>query len=185
MSKSILISKNDGTDFSESVTKIRTDELGASMTDWVPEAEVQPSSLTVTANGTYSASTAGKYCYDMVSVSVAGSVVTGKGNDGKEKAVTVDGDGNLQYETLPVSIAVTTPPDTLQYSDGDTIDFTGIVVHAYDSDGDDMGEVAYNELVFPVTVAEYTGNPQDVPVDWSRSVDGAVLETSFQIRVTA
>jgi len=155
MSKAIKIGINFLTDFSDTVTKLRVNELGASTTNWVPEDEVQADALHVTANGEYSAATAGKYCYDYVTVSVPGNVVTGKDpTTGKEVSVTVDPEtGELVEEVLPVEIRVTTPPTLVQYTDGDTIDFTGIVVHAYDSDGEDLGAVPFGELVFPVTEA--------------------------------
>ena len=172
MSKAIKIGINFLTDFSDTVTKLRVNELGASTTNWVPEDEVQADALHVTANGEYSAATAGKYCYDYVTVSVPGNVVTGKDpTTGKEMSVTKDPDtGELDWAVLPVEIRVTTPPTLVQYTDGDTIDFTGLVVHAYDSDGDDLGAVPFGELVFPVTAADY--DPYSIYADYSGDTSG-------------
>ena len=55
-----------------------------------------------------------------------------------------------------MEIRITAGPSyTGPYGVGAYISFDGLVVHAYDSSGADMGEVPYNELVFPVTVAQY------------------------------
>jgi len=184
MSKAIKIGINFLTDFSDTVTKLRVNELGASTTNWVPEDEVQADALHVTANGEYSAATAGKYCYDYVTVSVPGNVVTGKDpTTGKEVSVTVDPEtGELVEEVLPVEIRVTTPPALLQYTDGDTIDFTGIVVHAYDSDGEDLGAVPFGELVFPVTEAEYIETPGD---GGTASIDSPLITANQPVLISS
>ncbi len=64
---------------------------------------------------------------------------------------------------IPARIRVTNPPDTLEYSDGDEIDFTGLVVCAYTSlttrtpfirqewDGPRHNQIPFEELSFPVT----------------------------------
>lgn len=57
-------------------------------------------------------------------------------------------------------IRVVTPPAKTLYSEGDTIDFTGIVVKAYEKDGSYVtgyadGVIPFSELRFPVTVAHY------------------------------
>lgn len=163
MSKTISISKNDGTTFAETVTKLRTKSADGGSIEWVPDDETRCESLNVTANGTYTASSAGKYGYDVVSVSVAGSSVTGKGQDGNEHTVTPDPEtGMLVDEVIPSSIVVTTPPTVTTYQDGGTIDFTGIVVTAYTLDGEVWedsshpgGIIPVSELEFPVTTAVY------------------------------
>lgn len=65
----------------------------------------------------------------------------------------------------PARIIVTNPPDVTEYAEGDTIDYTGIVVCAYTSlttrtpfiqsdwDGPRHNQVPYEELTFPVTTA--------------------------------
>ncbi len=47
------------------------------------------------------------------------------------------------------SIAVTTMPSKLEYEPGDIINFSGIVVTGYDEDGNVVGEIPFNELIFP------------------------------------
>jgi hypothetical protein len=88
------------TPFDASLDKIRTPGIGASSVTWVPDADTRCETLTVTANGSYSASDAGKYGYDYVTVSVpnAGGVTGTK--DGVEYKVTVDDNGNLVYTRI-------------------------------------------------------------------------------------
>ena len=102
MSKTPLISLNDGTSWADSVPKLRTDELGASTTDWVQEDDVTAESLNVTENGTFTAASAGKYGYDTVTVSVGGTGCIGT-KDGKTYEVTVDPNtGKLVYTEVEV-----------------------------------------------------------------------------------
>lgn len=62
----------------------------------------------------------------------------------------------------PYRIEITTLPTTLVYNDGDTIDFTGMVVTGYNEDDslwtyyNSDGSIPHSALTFPVTVAEYT-----------------------------
>lgn len=169
MSKTPLISLNDGTSWADAVPKLRTDELGASTTDWVQEGDTKAASLKVTANGEYPAASAGKYGYDYVTVSVKGDSATGIGQDGNEHTVYPDPEtGKLVDKLIPSSIVVTTPPTVTTYQDGDTIDFNGLVVTAYTMDGEVWtdadhpgGVIPFNELVLPVTTAVYD---PDAPV---------------------
>ena len=57
---------------------------------------------------------------------------------------------------IPSYIQVTTPPATVTYDDGDTIDYTGMVVTRYDANGQSMGTVPISELTLPDTVADST-----------------------------
>ena len=139
---------------------------GDTLIPFVPEDDVGLTTKSITKNGAYTASKDGVYGWSSVTVNVpSNSSVTGKGDDGKQHTITTDDDGYLDDIVTPESIAVTTLPATVQYTDGQTIVYTGIVVHAYDSDGEDLGEVPFNELVFPVTVAEYDPSMGE-DVDW-------------------
>lgn len=124
---------------------------------WYPEADRALDSLSVTQNGIYRASDRGVYGWNRVSVNVAQSDrVTGKDPEtGEEKTVTVDPQtGELVETVVPTEIRVTTLPTKTDYTEGETIDYSGIVVHAYSSTGQDMGAVPFGELVFPVTTAQ-------------------------------
>ena len=173
MSKTPLITKNDGTNWNDAVPKLRTDELGGTSTDWVQDDDTKADRLNVTANGTYTAASAGKYGYDYVTVSVPGTGATGTGTDGEIHHVEPDPEtGELVDTVLPSSIEVTTPPTNTDYVDGETIDYSGIVVTAYLASGEVWedenhpgGVIPFNELIFPVTVADADPNGE-----WS---DGA------------
>ena len=183
MSKTPVINKNDGTSWADAVPKLRTDELGASTTDWVQEDDTKAASLKVTANGTYAAASAGKYGYDYVTVSVKGGSATGIGPDGNEHTVTPDPEtGKLIDEVIPSSIVVTTPPTKLIYTDGETIDFSGAVVKAYLKTGGEYGTVPNGEITLNPTTAAI--DSETITVSWPRPGDGAILETSFNITVT-
>ena len=168
--------------FSEELHKLRTPGLGGSAVTWVPDADTICDRLDVTANGSYSAAEAGKYGYDYVVVSVPGSSVTGRDPDtGEEVEVHPDPEtGEIVTTVLPTEIRVITPPAKTDYAAGETIDYTGIAVHAYSSTNTDLGALAFSELEFPMSVAEAAV----VPVQWPRTPDGAVLETTFSINVT-
>lgn len=154
--RAIININGDLIPFSEDLDRIRTPGLGGSAVTWVPDADTICDQLKVTANGTYSAAEAGKYGYDYVVVSVPGSSVTGRDPDtGEEVEVHPDPEtGEIVTTVLPTEIRVITPPAKTDYADGETIDYSGIVVHAYSSTGQDMGAVPFNELVFPVTTAD-------------------------------
>lgn len=124
-------------------------------------------------NGTYIASSDKDgpfYGYSVVTVNVAGSSddgggdggggggsstpVTGKDPDGDDAMVTVDDDGQVVTEKLPVEIRVITTPDNLEYEDGQSIVFDGLYVKAYLKDGTEYCVVPNTDLIRPVTVAE-------------------------------
>lgn len=133
---------------------------------WYPEADRALDSLSVTKNGVYQAKKTGVYGWRSVSVNVpTNEGVAGRDPDtGEEVYVHPDPGGELVKDVLPTEIRVTTPPTKTEYTDGETIDYSGIVVHAYSSTGTDLGAVPFNELVFPVTTAdidEVTGGSRE------------------------
>lgn len=83
--------------FDQTLDKIQTQSIEGGSVTWVPEADTRCTALTVTANGSKSASDEGVYGWNIVTVSIpnAGSV-TGTKN-GVEYSVTVDENGNLVY----------------------------------------------------------------------------------------
>lgn len=66
-------------------------------------------------------------------------------------------------------ILITTPPTKLVYNDGDTIDFTGMVVTCYNADDTPWtdggtypnGVIPHSDLTFPVTIASFDGDDDD------------------------
>jgi hypothetical protein len=74
--------------------------------------------------------------------------------DGNEYAVSGGMGGDLEFTKLPSSIKVTTLPTIHEYNDRDTIDYTGMVVTAYDANNSSMGTIPLSELTLSVTEAD-------------------------------
>lgn len=97
MAQRVIIGINgDLLPFDETLDKIQTQGIGGGSVTWVPEADTRCVAMTVTENGSKSASDDGVYGWDYVAVSVLGSSVTGTKN-GVEYTVTVGEDGYLVY----------------------------------------------------------------------------------------
>ena len=80
---------------------------------------------------------------------------------GNPMEVGLDENGFLTEKYLPSAIKIVVPPIKTEYNAGDSIDYTGIKVFLLKANGeyftsDDYptGEVPFEELVFPVTIAE-------------------------------
>ena len=184
MSKNISIQEG-GTAKTMTVNKLKTTLVAGGTCLWVPEDEVSLGTKHITENGTYTASEDGKYGYSQVTVNVPGgagsatssgtptssggstpggigsSVVGTDPTDGNEYAVGVDDDGNLVKTKVPSSIAVVKDPNKTEYVDGETIDYSGIIVSLKGGDGEPFansdypnGHVPISELTFPVETAE-------------------------------
>lgn len=187
MSEAIKI-KEGGVDRSQNqINKLKTDTVGGGVCFWVPETERQTDDKRITENGTYKAEDEGLYGYDEITVSVphTGSM-SGKGEDGNNYSVTVDDGGYIEETKIPSAIQITTPPPRVSYNDGDTIDYSGIVVTLYDGNGNVFtdsiypdGIVPFSELSFPVSKAQYEGGGVSSDLDTSpvpqpiQVVDGA------------
>lgn len=125
---------------------------------WFPESDRALGTLSVDKNGIYRASDKGVYGWSSVSVNVPTSEgVTGKDPDtGEEVYVHPDPEtGELVTDVLPVEIRVIEPPTNPYgtYVDGQTITKDGMVVKAYDSNGNEMQAVPIGEITINPTVA--------------------------------
>ena len=149
MSKNTVIQEG-GTPLNFSADELRTHQVGGGHINWVPKDLCRLTTKTITKDGTYMASNDGYYGYSQVSVSGIGRATGKKGND--EYTVTTE-DGILVETKIPSNIQVTTRPTITTYGDGAYIDFSGIVVTAYDGSGNSMGVIPFVELQFPITVA--------------------------------
>jgi len=131
----------------------------------------QLAEITITKNGTYDVTKdedGSFYGYSKVIVNVkkksddgdggSSKPVTGKDPDGDDAIAGVDEDGNIYTQKLPTRISINIYPNNLVYEDGQTIDFTGLRVKAFLPDGTEWGVVPDNEILTPVTVAEYSGD---------------------------
>lgn len=160
MSEAIKI-KEGGVDRSQNqINKLKTNTVGGGVCFWLPETELQTDDKRITQNGTYTAEEEGLYGYDEITVSVpnTGSVTGRDPVTGNDYTVTVDPEtGEIVETEVPSSIRIEQLPTKLIYTDGETINYTGIVVGAYDGHGNRLQEVPFSELVFPVTIAHDDG----------------------------
>ena len=154
MSKNIVIQEG-GIGKQLTVDKLKTNVVGGGTCLWVPEDSTQLGTKFISENGTYKASDDGYYGFSEVTVSGVGTA-TGKDGDGDQAQTTVDPEtGDLVTKKLIESIQITTPPAKTTYQDGETIDFSGLVVHGYSSTGRDMGVIPLNKLSISPTTATY------------------------------
>lgn len=154
MSKNISIQEG-GIGKQLTVDKLKINLVGGGTCLWVPEDGTRLTAKTISEDGTYNASDEGYYGYSQVTVHGIGRATGKDPQTGEEKTVTTDPNtGELVETTVPVEIRITTPPTKTTYTHGETIDYSGIVVHAYSSTGQDMGVVPFGELVFPETTAD-------------------------------
>lgn len=127
---------------------------------WYPEADRQMDSLSVDKNGIYQASKYGVYGWSRVSVNVpqTGSVTGRDPQTGQEVTVTADPEtGELVETVVPVEIRVIAPPTNPYgtYVDGQTITKDGMVVKAYDANGNETQTVPIGEITINPTTAVY------------------------------
>lgn len=112
-------------------------------------------SLSVTQNGTYTPPS-GIDGYAPVTVQVSEPVesIVGTDVDGNDYLVTVDETGHFVYTKLISSIQITALPNKTEYSDGETIDLTGLVVTGYYGDGTAANSIPLSEISSSETVAD-------------------------------
>lgn len=138
---------------------------------WFPESDRALGTLSVDKNGIYRARDWGVYGWGRVYVNVPQNEgVTGRDPDtGEEVYVHPDPEGELVKDVLPVEIRVTTPPTKTIYTDGETIDISGMVVKAYSANDREM------QLV---PIVEVRINPNIAIFDESTVVEGKTIATS-------
>ena len=134
--------------------KIRTYKAGGNTCLWVPDDTVKLGEKTIHESGIYSAINDGLYGYNSVSVTCAH--IYGKDEDGKTYDVTTNDNGEITKKEMPVEIRVTTMPIRTVYTDGQTIDYTGIVVTAYGIAGNVIQVIPFDQLIFPVSTADFS-----------------------------
>lgn len=177
MSKSVSIQEG-GTAKVLTVDKLKTNLSGGGTCLWVPEDTVGLETKHINANGTFAAASDGKYGFSTVYVNVPGgaggppgeegcSIVGTDPNDGEEYVVEIDENGDIVKTMMPSGIAITTLPTKLSYTDGEAIDFSGIVVKLKKHDGTFYTDenypdsiIPFAELTFPVTEADASEVPE-------------------------
>ena len=150
------------------VRRLKTDLQGGGTCNWLPESELTTKELRVTQGGSYLPSQEGAFAFTKITVDVPnepGKGITGHDPDtGEDMTITVDPEtGELEETIMPSSIDVTIEPTKMTYEDGDTIDYTGIQVKAFDAQGDVWqsadypdGIIPFEELILSATIAEAT-----------------------------
>lgn len=123
--------------------RVAVAKFGGGTLPLVPVVSGTFGELVATQNGTYRAAGSGLYAYDSADVDVEG----GGGGGGLEP---------------PDSIAVTRAPNVTRYSENETIDYTGIVVQAFQNGeiwtGNGVypnGVIPFEELRFPIDKAHF------------------------------
>jgi len=90
-----------------------------------------------------------------------GSMYTVTNEDGEAYLVQVDTDGAVTKTLFPCGMEIVTPPTKTSYTEGETMDYTGIQVKLLTKSGtytDDVyttGVIPFAELEFPVSVAPH------------------------------
>lgn len=136
----------------------------------VPPKEAHLTTKSISENGIYRGIDDGVDGFSQVNVNVAGvgeaTVVLDEpiGGDGNEHHISADPTTGKPIDTvLPSSITITTMPTTLVYTDGQTIDKTGMVVKAYKNDGTIWESTGYTGGVIPLS--ELVLDPATAEID--------------------
>jgi len=171
-----------------------TEKLKTALSDggsclWVPESSVPVISKSISQNGEYVAADEGKYGYYTLYVNGYGTQVVGKRQDGNTfRVFNTNGVGSpLEVELAPTEIRVTTKPTRSSYYGLEIIDYSGMVVQAYDSTGNlynnpnyPQGIIPPNELILP---NRYTNPNMDKvpPLNLIRRNDGTYFNSPIKL----
>ena len=143
--------KEGGKSRNFSAAMLKTNLQGGGTGLWIPRMDVELKNKYISKSGTYTAKADDCYGFDQVTVSGVDVEIT-QDEDGDDVERTTDG-GKVTENKLPSYIRVTVLPSKLDYTVGEAIDYTGLVVHAYTKSGIDMGVVPFNELILPAEKA--------------------------------
>ena len=114
-----------------STNKLKTKLQGSGSCLWVPEDERNTKELNVNSNGTYIAESENYYGYSKIDVKIPGSVLAGYGQDGYKYSIDTDANGNLKQTLVPSRIGYVHSTNTRSFTEGETIDYTGLQVDAF------------------------------------------------------
>lgn len=167
--------------------KLRTVQPGGGTVDWVPKSDVEHGTLYANENGIYSPASEGVYAFDEVRVNVPEKdSFVGTGSDGNDYQYKKKGgggggggggeSGEIEKTILPSEIRVVVPPENPYgiYVDGQTITKDGMVVKAYEANGDEMQVVPNGEITIDPTVAKYDKSKETGGCD-EGTIDASVL----------
>lgn len=162
MSKNIIIQEG-GVGKQLTADKLRANLVGGGTQDYIMADAVSLTDKTITEDGTYTAKNEGYYGYRSVTIRGIG-VAEGTDPDGDDAQTKPDPDtGELITDKIPSSIVIAVPPTKLDYVDGETINFAGMIVQAhlktggiFNGENYPNGVIPFAELILPVTVADYS-----------------------------
>lgn len=193
--------KEGGKSCNFSAAMLKTNLQGGGTCLWIPRMDVELKSKYITKSGTYAAKADDCYGFDQVTVSGVDVEIT-QDDDGDDVAEITDG-GTTTEQKLPNRIVVDVPPTKTVYSDGQTIDYTGMVVKAYTRSGQlwtdashPNGIIPISELTLPVTIAHAdqgggassdldTGSfSQPIPLSGVATIAYSIDYKSFYVRET-
>lgn len=143
--RNVSISEGNQPRIFSPVKKVRVNLQAGGTVDLLPKSSIATGTLYATKRGHYAAKDDGYVGYSKVYVNVPESI-DGTGEDGG-------------WTDLPDEIRVTTPPTKTIYNDGETIDYSGMVVTAYKNEqvwhnnAYPDGVIPNEELIFEQTVA--------------------------------
>ena len=160
------------------VSRLRVLKQDTGSEDFALESDTELTSKSVDVNGTYDAAQDGYYGYSQVYVycSEEADQVTGKKQDGNTYSVSKDEEGNIHETKIPVKIEITTMPTTLEYVNGQMIDYTGIVVTCYDGNGESMGEVPFSELLLDTKYAVFDPDAPTIEIIETTETDTSPIK---------
>lgn len=131
------------------VNNIWQNLIGTNIDDVNTGEGAQLTTRVINENGIYRAKDEGYYGYSEVTVNNI-EAITGI-NPTDENEYYIKTDNNYLVETLlPSRIEIVTPPTKTVYADDEVIDTTGMVVKAYNGDGDPWEGSGYTEGVIPL-----------------------------------
>jgi len=191
MSKNITIKKGGSAQSFNGTSRINVPRPDGSSANWVPEDECELGTIEISANGTYSADSLGLYGFHTVQVHVERQdYIVGYGQGGNAYKVSKDaGTGKLVKTEIPTAIEITTLPTKTSYTEGESIDYTGMVVKAKSKDGSVFmdgtypdGIIPLSELTLPADIA--TAGKTRIPAFWLSPYTSRVLKTHYRITLT-
>lgn len=143
---------------------VKTKLQGGGECRWRPEDELVTKDKSINKNGVYVAEQEAYYGYKKLTVNVpnAGSISGYNPSTGYDTTYSVDPQtGEIVEKSLPSSITIVVNPTKTEYTDGETIDYSGLQVRALDGHGEVWqdadhpdGIIPMSELIFSESVAE-------------------------------
>lgn len=186
MAKNIIIEK-DGLLTAFSASKIRTRDPDEGYKYWIPLDETQLAEKNINENGTYVAAAGGFYGYGRVVVDVDEGGIVGTAADGNDYYVVVDENHAFVFNLMPSAMTIDTMPTKRSYTQGETVDLTGMVVKAYDGNGAIWEDANYQDGIIPLEEIDYTpkkATSTSVTIKWNRPHDHKELQATFSITIS-